>query len=73
MFEFTSAGSIGESRMKTLDEFKDEICKAETGEKLGDIAYEVFLQDDLALQSRNSLYGKVVKLCIKREVELGLL
>ena len=59
--------------MKTLDEFKDEICKAETGEKLGDIAYEVFLQDDLALQSRNSLYGKVVKLCIKREVELGLL
>ena len=64
---------MGFDRMKTLDEFKDEISKAETSEKLGDIAYEAFLQDDLALQSRNSLYGKVVKLCIKREVELGLL
>lgn len=59
--------------MKTLDEFKDEISKAETQEKLGDIAYEAFLQDDRALQSKNSLYEKVVKLCIKREVELGLL
>ena len=59
--------------MKTLGEFKDEISKAETQEKLGDIAYEAFLQDDRALQSKNSLYEKVVKLCIKREVELGLL
>ena len=59
--------------MKTLDEFKDEISKAETSEKLGDIAYEAFLQDDLALKSWNSLYGKVVKLCIKREIELGLM
>lgn len=59
--------------MKTLDEFKDEISKAETQEKLGDIAYEAFLQDDLALQSWDSLYGKVVKLCIKREIELGLM
>ena len=42
--------------MKTLDEFKDEISKAETQEKLGDIAYEAFLQDDRALQSKNSLY-----------------
>lgn len=59
--------------MKTLNEFKDEISKAETQEKLGDIAYEAFLHDDRALQSKNSLYEKVVKLCIKREVELGLL
>lgn len=59
--------------MKTLNEFKDEISKAETQEKLRDIAYEAFLRDDRALQSKNSLYEKVVKLCIKREVELGLL
>lgn len=59
--------------MKTLNEYKDEISKAETSKKLGDIAYEAFLQDDRALQSKNSLYEKVVKLCIKREVELGLL
>ena len=59
--------------MKTLDEFKDEISKAETQEKLGDIAYEAFLQDDRALQSKNSLYEKVVKLCIKREIEMGLM
>ena len=59
--------------MKTLGGFKDEISKAETQEKLGDIAYEAFLQDDRALQSKNSLHEKVVKLCIKREVELGLL
>ena len=58
--------------MKTLNEFKDEINKAETQGKLRDIAYEAFLQDDRALQSKNSLYGKVVKLCIKREIELGL-
>ena len=62
-----------EVRMKTLDEFKDEISKAETQEKLGDIAYEAFLQDDRALQSKNSLYEKVVKLCIKREIEMGLM
>ena len=59
--------------MKTLDEFKDEISKAETQEKLGDIAYEAFLQDDRALQSNNSLYEKVLDNCIKREMELGLL
>ncbi len=59
--------------MKTLDEFKDEISKAETQEKRGDIAYEAFLQDDRALQSKNSLYKKVVRLCVKREVEWGLL
>ncbi|MBR6050238.1 MAG: hypothetical protein IKP68_03425 [Clostridia bacterium] len=59
--------------MKTLNEFKDKISKTETQEKFGDIAYEAFLQDDRALQSKNSLYEKVVKLCIKREVELGLL
>ena len=59
--------------MKTLNEYKDEISKAVSQEKLGDIAYEAFLQDDRALQSKNSLYEKVVKLCIKREVELGLL
>ena len=59
--------------MKTLNEFKDEISKAETQEKLGDIAYEAFLQDDRALQRKNSLYEKVVKLCIKREIELGLM
>ena len=59
--------------MKTLNEFKDEISKAENQEKLGDIAYEAFLQDDRALQSKNSLYEKVVKLCIKREIEMGLM
>ena len=59
--------------MKTLNEFKDEISKAETQEKLGDIAYEAFLQDDRALQSKNSLYEKVLDNCIKREMELGLL
>ena len=59
--------------MKKLNEFKDEISKAETQEKLGDIAYEAFLQDDRALQSKNYLYEKVVKLCIKREIELGLM
>ena len=59
--------------MKTLDEFKDEISKAETSEKLGDIAYEAFLQDDRALKSSKSMYEKVLDNCIKREMELGLL
>lgn len=56
----------------TLAEYKTEIKKATTKEELRQIAYKVFLEDDDALKGKQSIYDKVINLCIKREEELGL-
>ena len=56
----------------TLAEYKVEIKKATTKEELRQITYKAFLQDENALKGRQSLYEKVITMCINREVELGL-
>ncbi len=56
----------------TLAEYKAEIKKATTKEELRQIAYKAFLQDKNALRGKQSLYDKVINLCVKREDELGL-
>lgn len=58
--------------MKTFAEYKAEIKKATTKEELRQISYKAFLQDENALRGRQSLYDKVINLCVKREDELGL-
>jgi hypothetical protein len=45
---------------------------ATTKEELMAISYKAFLEDDKALTGKITLYNRVVKLCIKREEELGL-
>lgn len=57
----------------TLAEYKAEIKKATTKDELRQITYKAFLEDDDALKGKQSIYDKVINLCIKREEELGLL
>lgn len=56
----------------TLEEYKAEIKKATTKDELWKIAYKAFLEADDALKCKQSIYDKVINLCIKREEELGL-
>ena len=57
----------------TLAEYKAEIKKeTTTEEELRQITYKAFLQDKNALKGRQSLYEKIITMCINREVELGL-
>lgn len=59
--------------MKTsLSDYKSKIRMATTKEELMAISYKAFLEDDKALTGKITLYNRVVKLCIKREEELGL-
>ena len=55
----------------SYDDFVKQIKAATTKAELGDISYKAFLADDDALSGKKTLYNKVVKLCIKRETELG--
>lgn len=68
--------------MKTIEDYKQEIKKAKTKEELHQISYEAFIADskctlDVMVKEiggkARSLSGKVTKLCIKRETELGLI
>ena len=56
----------------SLSDYKSKIKMATTKEELQDISYKAFLEDDKALSGKITLYNRVVNLCIKREVELGL-
>jgi len=56
----------------SLSDYKSKIKMAATKEELQAISYKAFLEDDKALSGKITLYNRVVKLCIQREVELGL-
>ena len=47
--------------------YKDAIKKATTKEQLGEVSYKACLNED------NHMWNKVIDLCVKREIELGLL
>jgi len=57
----------------TLKDYKKRINNATTKDELRQITYDAFLQDDNALRGNNSLYNKVITLCIQREVDFGLI
>lgn len=67
--------------MKTFEEFKTEIKKATTKKELSEISYQAFIQDTAPIDMKLLVHGgrpktlsdKVNRLCINRQVELGLL
>ena len=59
--------------MATLQDFKAQIQKAKTKEELRQISYSALVQDQQALKKKNSLYEKVIDLCIKRELKGDIL
>ena len=56
----------------TLKEYQNQIKAATTKEELHQISYKALTGDGNALRRSNSLWNKVIDLCVKREVELGL-
>lgn len=52
--------------MDNLKLYKDLIKYAKTKEELEEISYRCFLHEDL------KVYNKVLDLCIKKEIELGI-
>lgn len=59
--------------MATLQDFKAQIQKAKTKEELHKISYSALVQDQHALTKKNSLYEKVIDLCIKRKLKGDIL
>ncbi len=62
--------------MKTLQDYKKEIAAATTKAELRRISYEAFRDDtapiNLDFTKCKTLADKVDRLCVKREIELGL-
>lgn len=52
--------------MNNLKLYKDLIREAKTKKELEEISYRCFLHENL------NIYNKVLDLCIKREIELGI-
>ena len=57
--------------MSVYEDYKKKVAAATTKAELADISYKAFLADEQALSGKETFYNKVVKLCIKREAELG--
>lgn len=56
--------------IKQYQEYQVKINQAKTNEEIKSILYSAFLQDGNALYGNNTLYNKVVKMCLKRTTEL---
>lgn len=54
----------------TLKQYETKISQATTNKEITDILYSAFRQDGNAYYGKNTLYGKVVKMCLKRTEEL---
>lgn len=57
----------------TLKDYQKQIQAATTKEELRQISYKALTGDGKVLRRSNSLWNKVIDLCIKREEELGFL
>ena len=55
-----------------MEKYKELIKNAQTSEELRKISYQAFLEDEAGLSGERTLYNKVVSLCVKRELELGI-
>ena len=57
--------------MKTLKEYQSMIKKAKTKEELQSISYNA-LKNDEECKVFSKKYDKIINMCIKREMELGV-
>ena len=57
----------------TLKDYQKQIQAATTEEELRQISSKALSQDNGPILSSKSLWNKVIDLCVKREMELGLL
>lgn len=54
----------------TIKQYQMKVNQAKTNKEIKSILYSAFLQDGNALYGNNTLYNKVVKMCLKRTTEL---
>lgn len=54
----------------TLKQYEAKISQTTTDKEITNILYSAFLQDGNALYGKNTLYSKVIKMCLKRSAEL---
>lgn len=54
----------------TLKQYESKISQTTTPKEITCILNSAFLQDDNALYGNNTLYNKVVKMCLERTAEL---
>lgn len=57
----------------TLKDYQNQIKAATTKEELRRISSKALSQDNGPILRSKSLWNKVIDLCVKREMELGLL
>lgn len=55
-----------------LNDYRKMIKNATTKKELTEISYQAFLEDEMALTGKNSLYNRVITACVCREIELGI-